>query len=178
MSHQKTTQYLQKTTQISQNTTQYLRNTSSNVPYYVMQDFTIQSIAIRNITPPAIMFVVFAHGNMSREWMCFLSALTASRRWGKLTNIALDMEQPWTEGRFLFVIIFSVGLISRLYYSFYKSTMPQKCLCVLRTIDCAITDKEEGMQTVTMPKFTRPFNKNWKGQAAGGAIELCGTPFI
>ena len=44
MSHQNTTQYSQNTTQISQNTTQYLRNTTPNVPDYVMQDVTIQSI--------------------------------------------------------------------------------------------------------------------------------------
>ena len=31
------------------------------------------------------------------------------------------------------------------------------------------------MQTVTMAKFTRAFNKNWTGQAALEVIEPCGT---
>ena len=105
----------------------------------------------------------------------FLNALTAQKSSRKLINTVLDVEQPWTKRGFSFVIIFSVGLITRLYFSFQKSTIQQKCLCVLCTIDFASTDKGEGMQTVTMPKFARPFNKNWTGQAAGGIIGLCGS---
>ena len=93
----------------------------------------------------------------------FLNALTAQKSSRKLINTVLDVEQPWTKRGFSFVIIFSVGLITRLYFSFQKSTIQQKCLCVLCTIDFASTDKGDGMQTVTMPKFARPFNKNWTG---------------
>ncbi|PFX22781.1 hypothetical protein AWC38_SpisGene12690 [Stylophora pistillata] len=32
------------------------------------------------------------------------------------------------------------------------------------------------MRTVTMPKFIRPFNKSWTGQAAGGVIEIVAHP--
>ena len=46
-----------------------MRNTTPNVAEYVMQD-----VAIQSITRPAILSVVFACGDLSREWMCFLSA--------------------------------------------------------------------------------------------------------
>ena len=55
-----------------------------------------------------------------------------------------------TKGRFshTFFFFFQRGLLGYITL-FKKSTMQQ-----------------EGMQTVTMAKFTGPFNKNWMGQAA------------
>ena len=54
-----------------------------------------------------------------------------------------------TKGRFSHTLFFFSARVTRLHYPFQKSTMQQ-----------------EGMQTVTMAKFTGPFNKNWMGQAA------------
>ena len=48
----------------------------------------------------------------------FLKCLIAQKSLRKRTDSVLDVEQPLTKRRFSYVIIFNVGLITRLFYSF------------------------------------------------------------